>query len=102
MRPFVSYRDKVITLSWAGTLNRAWYHCRTCKHGLAPRDAELGVAGSPCPGPDRDERQGRGGRAVRGAASMLEDLAGVRLTSSAPSGPPRQRRRDAAQVATVA
>jgi hypothetical protein len=43
----VSYRDKVIdTVLGPVTLNRAWYHCTTCKHGLAPRDAELGVAGT--------------------------------------------------------
>ena len=41
---FVSYRDKVIdTVLGPVTLTRAWYHCATCKHGLAPRDAELGV-----------------------------------------------------------
>jgi hypothetical protein len=28
------------------TVNRAWCHCAACKHGLAPRDAELGVAGT--------------------------------------------------------
>ena len=27
-------------------LTRAWYHCAACGHGLAPRDAELGVAGT--------------------------------------------------------
>ena len=27
------------------TLTRAWYHCAACRHGFAPRDAELGVAG---------------------------------------------------------
>ena len=41
---FVSYRDKVIdTVLGPVTLTRAWYHCAACKHGLAPRDAELGV-----------------------------------------------------------
>jgi hypothetical protein len=25
---------------------RAWYHCAACGHGLAPRVAELGVAGA--------------------------------------------------------
>ena len=44
---FVSYRDKVIdTVLGPVTLARAWYHCAACKHGLAPRDAELGVAGA--------------------------------------------------------
>ena len=43
---FVSYRDKVIdTVLGPVTLTRAWYHCADCKHGLAPRDAELGVPG---------------------------------------------------------
>ena len=46
---FVSYRDKVIdTVLGPVTLTRAWYHCAACGHGLAPRDAELGVAGASC------------------------------------------------------
>src|ERR671922_188812 len=44
---FVSYRAKVIdTVLGPVTLERAWYHCADCGHGLAPRDAELGAAGS--------------------------------------------------------
>jgi hypothetical protein len=44
---FVSYRDKVLdTVLGPVTLTRAWYHCAACGHGLAPRDAELGVAGT--------------------------------------------------------
>ena len=44
---FVSYRDKVIdTVLGPVTVTRAWYHCAACGHGLAPRDAELGVAGA--------------------------------------------------------
>ncbi|MGH3277699.1 MAG: hypothetical protein ACRDNW_00990 [Trebonia sp.] len=44
---FEGYRDKVIdTVLGAVTLNRAWYHCAACGHGLAPRDAGLGVARS--------------------------------------------------------
>ena len=43
---FVSYRDKTIdTVLGPVTASRAWYHCGQCGHGLAPRDAELGVAG---------------------------------------------------------
>jgi hypothetical protein len=42
----VSYRDKTIdTVLGPVTLRRAWYHCAECGHGLAPRDAALGVAG---------------------------------------------------------
>ena len=43
---FVSYRDKTFgTVLGPVTISRAWYHCAACGHGLAPRDAELGVAG---------------------------------------------------------
>ena len=43
---FTGYRDKVIdTVLGPVALRRAWYHCAHCEHGLAPRDAELGVAG---------------------------------------------------------
>ena len=45
---FTAYRDKVIDAALGPvTLTRAWYHCAACGHGLAPRDAELGVAGGP-------------------------------------------------------
>jgi hypothetical protein len=79
---FVSYRDKVIdTVLGPVTLNRAWYHCKTCKHGLAPRDAELGVAGtSLSPGLTAMNDKAAAAGPFAGAASMLEDLAGVRLT----------------------
>jgi hypothetical protein len=44
---FVSYRDKVIdTVLGPVALTRAWYHCAACGHGLAPRDAELGMVGA--------------------------------------------------------
>ena len=44
---FAAYRDKTFdTVLGPVTLDRAWYHCRECKHGFAPRDAELGVAGA--------------------------------------------------------
>ena len=44
---FVSYREKTIdTALGPVTVRRAWYHCATCGHGLAPRDAELAVAGA--------------------------------------------------------
>ena len=46
---FASYRDKTVdTVLGPVTLRRAWYHCPSCGHGLAPRDAELGVAGRRC------------------------------------------------------
>jgi hypothetical protein len=79
---FVSYRDKTFdTVLGPVTLNRAWYHCAACKHGFAPRDAELGIAGetmSPGLAAMNDRAAATGPFAQ--AAGLLEDLAGVRLT----------------------
>jgi hypothetical protein len=80
---FVSYRGKVIdTVLGAVTLTRAWYHCAACGHGVAPRDAELGAAGASM-SPGLAAMTDRAGAAIpfRDAASLLEDLAGVRLTA---------------------
>jgi hypothetical protein len=80
---FVAYRDKVIdTVLGAVTLTRAWYHCAACGHGLAPRDAEFGVAGaSLSPGlAAMTDRAAAAGPFAK-AAGLLEDLAGVRLTA---------------------
>jgi hypothetical protein len=80
---FAGYRDKVIdTVLGPVSLTRAWYHCGSCGHGVAPRDAELGVAGaSMSPGlramTDRAAAAGPFAKAAR----LLEDLAGVRLTA---------------------
>jgi hypothetical protein len=79
---FVSYRDKVIdTVLGPVTITRAWYHCADCKHGLAPRDAELGVAGaSMSPGLAAMNDQAAAAAPFAKAAGLLEGLAGVRLT----------------------
>jgi hypothetical protein len=79
---FVSYRDKVIdTVLGPVTLTRAWYHCEQCGHGLAPRDAGLGVAGtSMSPGlAAMNDRAAAAGPFAK-AAGLLADLAGVQLT----------------------
>jgi hypothetical protein len=80
---FVSYRDKVIdTVLGPVTLTRAWYHCKACGHGLAPRDAELGVSGaSLSPGLAAMTDRAAAAGPFAGAAGLLEDLAGVRLTA---------------------
>jgi hypothetical protein len=80
---FISYRDKVIdTVLGPVTLTRAWYHCGACGHGLAPRDAELEVAGaSLSPGLAAMNDQVAAAGPFAGAAGLLEDLAGVRLTA---------------------
>jgi len=79
---FVSYRDKVIdTVLGPVTLTRAWYHCAACGHGLAPRDAELGVAGaSMSPGLAAMNDMAAAAGPFAQAARLLEELAGVRLT----------------------
>ena len=77
---FVSYRDKVIdTVLGPVTLTRAWYHCAACQHGLAPRAAELGVAGaSMSPGLTAMNDTVAAAGPFAKAAGLLEDLAGVR------------------------
>ncbi len=80
---FVSYRDKVTgTALGPVTITRAWYHCADCKHGLAPRDAELGVAAaSMSPGlAAMNDRAAAAGPFAK-AAGLLDDLAGVHLTA---------------------
>ena len=64
------------------TLTRAWYHCAARGHGFAPRDAELGVAGtsmSPRLTAMNDRAAAAGPFAK--AAGLLQDLAGIRLTA---------------------
>jgi hypothetical protein len=79
---FTGYRDKVIdTVLGPVTLRRAWYHCARCEHGLAPRDADLGVAGQSM-SPGLAAMTGKAAAAVpfARAAGLLADLAGVALT----------------------
>jgi hypothetical protein len=80
---FVAYRDKVIdTVLGPVTLTRAWYHCKACKHGFAPRDAELGVAGqSMSPGLAAMTGLAAADGPFAKASRMLETMAGVHLTA---------------------
>ena len=79
---FVSYRDKVFdTVLGQVTLTRAWYHCAACGHGLAPRDAELSVAGETMsPGLRAMNDQAAAAGPFAKASRLLEGLAGVCLT----------------------
>jgi hypothetical protein len=80
---FISYRDKVFdTVLGPVTLTRAWYHCAACKHGFAPRDTELGVAGETMsPGlTAMNDRAAAAGPFAK-AAGLLKHLAGVGLTA---------------------
>jgi hypothetical protein len=80
---FTGYRDKSFdTVLGLVTLTRGWYHCAECGHGLAPRDAELGVAGDGMsPGLRAMNDRAAAAMPFARAAGLLEDLAGVRLTA---------------------
>jgi len=79
---FVSYRDKAVdTVLGPVSIRRAWYHCRECGHGMAPRDAELGVAGQVM-SPGLRKMAARAAAAVpfAKAAALVGELAGITLT----------------------
>jgi len=80
---FTACRDKVIdTVLGPVTLTRAWYHCAACGHGLAPRDAELGVAGaSMSPGLAAMTDLAAAAGPFAKAAVLLGEIGGVRLTA---------------------
>jgi hypothetical protein len=80
---FTGYRDKVIdTVLGPVTITRAWYHCAACGHGLAPRDAELGVAGvSMSPGLATMTDLAAADGPFAKASRMLQAMAGVHLTA---------------------
>jgi hypothetical protein len=80
---FAGYRDKSFdTALGLVTVTRAWYHCAECGHGLAPRDAELGVAGaSMSPGLAAMNDTAAAAVPFAQAAALLEELAGIRLTA---------------------
>jgi hypothetical protein len=61
---------------------RAWYHCRECKHGFAPRDDQLGVAGTLL-SPGLAEMIARAGAEVPfgKAAALVKDLAGITVSA---------------------
>jgi hypothetical protein len=79
---FAGYRDKTFdTVLGPVTVTRAWYHCAECGHGLAPRDAGLGVAGtSMSPGLAVMNDIAAAAGPFAGAARLLEEIGGVRLT----------------------
>ena len=80
---FACYRDKTVdTVLGPVTVNRAWYHCATCGCGLAPRDAELGVArATMSPGLARMSDRAAAAVPFVPAARLVGELAGITLTS---------------------
>jgi len=79
---FISYRAKTIdTVVGPVQLTRAWYHCAACRHGVAPRDAELGVRhASLSPGLRRMIARAAAAVPFAKAAGLLGELAGIELT----------------------
>jgi len=61
---------------------RAWYHCAECKRGFAPRDEQLGAAGTPL-SPGLREMTARAGAEVPfgKAAALMADLAGITISA---------------------
>jgi len=61
---------------------RAWYHCAECEHGFAPRDEQLGVAGTLL-SPGLAEMIARAGAEVPfgKAAALVQDLAGITVSA---------------------
>jgi hypothetical protein len=80
---FVGYRDKNLdTVLGRVRLRRAYYHCAVCAGGIVPRDDELGVAGrSLSPGLRRMLARAAAVEPFAGAADLLADLAGIRLST---------------------
>jgi hypothetical protein len=63
-------------------VTRAWYHCRECERGSAPRDEQLGVAGTSL-SPGLTQMIARAGSEVPfgKAAALVKDLAGIAVTA---------------------
>lgn len=80
---FVGYRPKGLdTVLGPVTLRRAWYHCAECGRGLAPRDAELGIAGgSLSEGLRRMVARVGSAEPFAQARRDLAELAGLELTA---------------------
>ena len=79
---FASRRDKKVdTVLGPVTVSRAWYHCAACRHGFAPRDAELGIAGQGM-SPGLRKMTARAAAAVpfAAAARLVGELAGITLS----------------------
>jgi hypothetical protein len=79
---YAGSRDKTITTVLGHvTLRRAWYHCAACKHGFAPRDAQLGVAGA-TESPGLAEMNALAGSeaSFARAAGLIAALAGITVS----------------------
>jgi hypothetical protein len=80
---YAGTRPKTITTALGPvTFSRAWYHCTRCRHGIAPRDAQLGLLPAGTLSPGLAEMIALAGAEVSfaRAAGLLAALAGVTLS----------------------
>ena len=80
---FAGRRPKTITTVLGPVqVMRAWYHCRECGRGFAPRDEQLGTARTPL-SPGLREMIARAGAEVPfgKAAALLAGLAGIAVSA---------------------
>jgi hypothetical protein len=74
--------ETVSTVPGPVQVMRAWYHCAECRYGFAPRDEQLGVAGTVL-SPGLAEMIARAGAEVPfgKAAALVQDLAGITVNA---------------------
>ncbi len=80
---YAGRRPKTVsTVLGAVQVMRAWYHCGECQRGFAPRDEQLGVAGTAL-SPGLTQMTARAGSEVPfgRAAALVKDLAAVAVTA---------------------
>jgi len=85
MAEFVDYRSKqLVTVLSPVEVERAYYHCATCREGRVPKDIDLDIAGTGLsPGVRRMMGQVGGKEAFDEGRKDLEVLAGVLVTTKA-------------------
>ena len=80
---YAGSREKAVTTVLGPVrITRAWYHCEHCRHGFAPRDRQLGVAGATA-SPGLAEMIALAGAEVSfaRAAGLLAGLAGITISA---------------------
>jgi hypothetical protein len=105
---YAGARPKTITTVLGPVqVTRAWYHCRECERGFAPRDEQLGVAGTSL-SPGLAEMIARAGSQVPfgTAAALVQDLAGIAVSArtierSAEASGAAARQAGAAEAAAI-
>jgi len=89
---------KVATLSGPVKVDRAWYHCRTCRCGFAPLDGELGLIGKTSHGLVKACALTGMEMPFSKAAGLVEAIAGTGLVSTSSLARSCRRSGDAAKA----